>query len=283
MRIEVFNNYNSEHREKVNPSSIIAQNFANIDEILQNLERYKLELMEDYLQTLNRILIEITKDYSINLELFTTADLKKRYSTISKYPEIQKLIINFTCNQLKVPQNSLTVTESVDSMQLDIIKSWNLLNYYRTLAFVELLGRTKGIAFWKEFLDFINTEWLKTNSGGIKGSMKDYIEKRVAIFSKSPGGDCKMVIYDDYRLLQNVTRCIVHESTKGLDQEIAYLSKCYEGQVIYEKTKNNRKILQRTTKYLYFDDYCDEFFWDNEKFPNCKQPSLDFTSKLGNE
>ena len=126
----------------------------------------------------------------------------------------------------------------------------------------------------------MTSEWLRKNPEEAKGSMKDYIEKRVDVFSRSMGGDCTMVIYDDYRLLQKVDRCIVHESTKHLDQEIAYLSKCYEGQVVYEKTRSTRKIQQRTTKYLFFDDYCDEFFWDNEVFPDCEQPSEEFIRNL---
>ena len=127
-------------------------------------------------------------------------------------------------------------------------------------------------------------KYLKDHPDPQKSSMKQFIDNRLEIASSSEGSNSTVVVYDDYRLLEKIERCMCHESYKHLnDPEFAYLSYCYIGDVADRRCKGLRRIRRRRTQTLYFDDFCDEFFWDDDMYPDAEQPSLEFMRKLGKE
>jgi len=61
------------------------------------------------------------------------------------------------------------------------------------------------------------------------------------------------------------------------DPEAVYLSYCWTG---FPEHELNNRVRRKFTPYtLHTNDYCIEFFWNNDKHPNAKPPSEEFWEK----
>ncbi|MFX1253295.1 MAG: hypothetical protein ACFFCZ_16925 [Promethearchaeota archaeon] len=283
MRIKTFNAYNYNWRNKVNPSDVIKINFYGIDEVLQSLAEIRPALIIDYVQAVKKRVAREIQDYHIDSNIFDLQEIVKDFPALKQYPELQELIIQFTCRYLYIPQSLYDNPEPIERFELDIVKSRGI-DYHRTKAFADILGRKEGIKLWKEIVVHFVDKLLKGRPESNKESMKDFIEKQLEIKSKDQGADCTVVIFDDNRFLKKVNRCMCHEATKHFnDPEFAYLCYCYIGDVLDSRSKGFRRLRRRRSQTLYFRDFCDEFFWDDEVYPDAQQPSLEFIRKLGKE
>lgn len=283
MRIFTYNNYNPKWENSVKPIEIIKGNFGYMNEALKALKEIKPELTNDYINAVKKRLLDEIQDYQINSSIFKLSDLLEFFPALKEFTELQELIAQFTSKYLELSEEYTSVQESIKRLQIKISRAQDIFSYHRTKAFADLLGREEGIKLWKKLVDNFVAERLNRPDTR-KGTMKDFMEEIRNACSKSEGSDCTFVIFDDYRFLQKIDRCICHEGTKHLnDPEFAYLSYCYTDDVADRRTKGLRRFRRRRTQTLYFKDFCDEFFWNDEVYPDAEQPSLELMQKLGKE
>ncbi|NHJ49332.1 MAG: hypothetical protein FK733_16200 [Asgard group archaeon] len=283
MRIYTYNNYDPNWENTVKPIDIIKSNFGYMNEALKALKEIKPELTIGYIEAVKKRLLKDIKDYNFDTTIFDITELLHIFPILLKETNLLELIITFTVKYLRLTEDYTSDKESVKRLQLQIAQAQDVFSFHRTKAFVDLLGRDEGINLWKQLVDvFIEDRLNRPDSR--KGTMKDFTEEMRAACSKTGGSDCIFVVFDNYRFLQKIDRCICHEGTKDLnDPEIAYLSYCYTDDVTDRRTKGVRRFRRRRSQTLYFKDFCDEFFWDDEKYPDADQPSLEFMKKLGKE
>jgi hypothetical protein len=285
LKIVTYRNYNPELLSEVNPLEIIGINFNSINTTLESLNALKPDLVPDYIKAIKmRLLEKELHDIYIDIPQFDLQDLSRTCPELSKYEELQELLMKITCKYLDVRSNYQQDDETIKRLEIDIAKAQSVIQFHRAKAFADLLGRKSGIDFWKELVVHMVDKFLKEHPDTFKGSMKEFIDNRLEIASSSEGSNSTVVVYDDYRLLEKIERCMCHESYKHLnDHEFAYLSYCYIGDVADSRCKGLRRIRRRRTQTLYFDDFCDEFFWDDEVFPDAEQPTLEFMRTLVEE
>ncbi|NHJ32266.1 MAG: hypothetical protein FK732_05345 [Asgard group archaeon] len=283
MEILTFNNYNPNWKNKVYPKEIIKSNFGYLYEALKALKIIKPELTNDYINAVKKRLHDEIQDYQINPSIFQLSDIEQFFPELVEFTELQELIVKFTAKYLELEESHSARNEPIELLQINIARAQDIFSFYRTKAFVDLLGRKKGIELWKKLVaNFVADRLNQPDSK--KLAMKDFIKEMQSVCYKSGGSDCIFVVFDDYRMLQKIDRCICHEGTKHLnDPEIAYLSYCYTDDVADSRTKGLRRIRRRRSQTLYFADFCDEFYWDDEIKPEAKQPPLEFMRKLGKE
>jgi hypothetical protein len=283
MRIYSYNNYDPNWENTVKPIEIISSNFGYMHEALKALAEIRPELTEDYINAVKKRLLDEIQDYQINSSKFNLSSLLEMYPTLSDFKELQKLIVTFTAKYLELPNSDTQEMDTVKRLQLNIARAQDVFSFHRTKAFVDLLGREKGIKLWKKIVDNFVTDRLNRPDTR-KGTMKEFMEVMRSACAKSGGSDCTFVVFDDYKFLQKIDRCICHEGTKHLnDPEIAYLSYCYTDDIADSRTKGVRRFRRRRSQTLYFADFCDEFFWDDEKYQDAEHPALEFMKKLGKE
>lgn len=199
---------------------------------------------------------------------------------LNRYPELQELMIQFAFNELKLPQEYQPISEETEVLLLDWLRSTNVFRYHRVKAIVDIMDREEGIQLWKDMVYRATEDSLKENDEEIHPPIKEITEGWMKEGEKGESTfELTVVSYDDHKVALRFDSCPVFDSVKHLeDREIAFLSYCWTGEP--EQELNRRSRRKNTPQTLYQNDYCLEFYWDNEVHPDAEPPSHDFWQTL---
>lgn len=283
MEVVTYRNYNAKVVVDANPEEIIESAFKGFDKVLECIDEIDSKIREDYIQALRKNLLEEIEDYNFNSNVFDLESIIKNLEQFKAYSDIQDLIIQLVCKHMKLPEKYNPEQVKFEILEIDQSRAFMLWRFYRVKAFIDVLGREKGIDFWKKivikFVDYSlnNSDERKPINEIAEGWMKfgrENIDKNQMDFT--------VVVFDDNRVLLKFDWCGIHESLKYLDDpELSYLAYCYMGDIADKRTTKIRR--RRRSQTLHLGEFCDEFFWDNNVLPDAKQPPVEFMRKLGKE
>ncbi|NPD90740.1 MAG: hypothetical protein HGN29_18675 [Asgard group archaeon] len=284
MEIVTYRNHNLKAALEAKPIDIVKQAFLGVNLVIGFVNEINTKLGDDYLTAFKKNLEHETKNIEVDFAIYDLEELTKELTFVKKNQRLQKLIVKLIHKYMKPARDDHNEQGEYELLLLEWLKAYLLWRYYRTKSIIDILGREKGIKFWKEEIAVRLADYtLETSEerppikevaeGWMKAGVKNK-ENSLMNFT--------VVVFDDYRTLVKFDICGVHEALKYLnDPELTYLSYCFVGDVEDERTTKVRR--RRRTHSLHLNGFCDEFFWDNEVYPDAKQPPLDFMRKLGKE
>ncbi|NHJ41217.1 MAG: hypothetical protein FK731_14390 [Asgard group archaeon] len=284
MKIVTYRNHNLDAKQNANPIDIIKQAFRGINLAIGFVYEIDSKLVHDYLAAFEENLENETKNVKANFAIYDLDELTKELTYVKQHQRFLKLIIKLVHKHMKPARDYHIDQGDYELPLLDWLKAYLLWRFYRTKSFIDVLGRNKGIKFWKEEIAVRLADYVLENTGERK-PIKDVAEGWMKSGTENKENslmDYTVVVFDDYQTLVKFDLCGVHEALKYLnDPELTYLSYCYVGDVEDERTTKVRR--RRRTQTLHLGEFCDEFFWDNSVYPNAEQPTLEFMKKLGKE
>lgn len=274
MQIKNYQCYNLNAKEKINPIKLISEQLQQTDLMCKSLEQIRPEVIKDYLTNFEKKLNEAIGLFHIeSSKLLLNANMQNLV-ILKEFPEIIELIIQFICKSLELPTNYHQ--GGIEVLVFNRRKANEHLSYYRVKSLVDTLGIKNGSRLYKRIVPFL------IHQGKIKVpnvTLKDYCQGEVKRWCKTGLGNFISVIFDDYRHLYRFDRCMIHEVLKDFnDPDMAYLCSCFFND--HPEYNKDRTIHLRRTQTLHHGEFCDELWWDNDIYPNAKQPSLEFTKKL---
>ncbi len=286
MKIVSCKFFNTEAKSKINLNEFIKSNFEQTDAVIKYFNELKSDKLNEYLQTFEKRLGNVIKEFRYNNGLFDLGLIDQNLKILNKYPELKKVIINFMCKLLELPEG-LNSIEEIEIRYFNIRRASSHLSYYRVKTIEDIFGKDEATKLYQEIVKYLIKERKEQNPPEMHEDPKkvtriDSRERVMKQYLELGVGDFTIVIYDDYKELYKFDRCIVHEVLKDLnDPDIAYLSSCYTND--HPSNNEGHTIHARKTQSLHHSDFCDEFYWNNAVYPDAKQPSLEFTKKLGKE
>ena len=283
MDIRIYKAYNPNSKISYKPSEIIRKNFFSINIVMMYLQKIRPQLVSDYVLALKKRLADDIGMYHFDLSKFDLNEITKKFDSINTYQDLKELVMLFTCKYLNL-LNDCNLEQEREGLTLDWLRAQFILQYHRTGTFIDILERDEGIQLWKDIVYAATKDSLESSEGEIHPPIKEFTEMWIKRGEEDENNtsDFTLFIYDDYKVLLKVDRCGVHEAVKHLDdQEIAFLSYCWTG--FAEDMLNQKVRRRRTTQTLHLNDYCDEFYWNNDVHPNEEQPNLDELMKIINQ
>lgn len=283
MKIETYRNSNPNTKEESNPGSIIKTALNGFELVLKFIDEINSNIQEDYINALRKNLQDDVENYRFNSEVFDINSITKKLTRLNHYPDIIDLIIQLVCKHMNTPKDYHPEQGMFELLEMDYHRAFMLWRFYRVKAFIDVLGREKGIEFWKKIVVKFADHSLKNSDerkpineiaeGWIKFGNENIDTKQM---------DFTVVVFDENRVLFKIDSCCIHGCLKYLnDPELSYLSYCYMGDIADKHSTKVRR--RRRTQTLHLGEFCDEFYWDNNAVPNAKQPPLEFMRKLGKE
>ncbi len=288
MKVETYNVFNPDARVELNFNESIKQAFTKTDQICQYIEEIKPGILIDYVFALKKRLANVINDFNFDVLSYNLEEMSKDLIFLKDHVDLLNLILQFIGKQLELPRDYQLEVEEIEVLSLNHIKSLERLSYHRTKACADILGDEKGIHLWKGVvsrqLEDERIEYEKAIQEIVKQGKKlststEIRERDIKRWTEIGLGDFTVAIFDDDKVLYRFDRCLTHEALKDLDDpNFAYLCSCYIGDA--EGYNFGNRYLRRT-QTLHHGDFCDEFYWDPRVHNDPKQPSLDFTRKLG--
>ncbi|NPE10030.1 MAG: hypothetical protein GNW80_17250 [Asgard group archaeon] len=281
MEIVTYRNHNPNAIWEGNPEEIINNAFFGINLVLKFIDEIDQKIREDYVIALRKNLQEDIKDYQFNSKVFDIESMRTDLTILNDYSDIQELIIQLVCKHMKTPKDYQPGQGNFEISDMDHSKAFLLWRYYRAKSFVDTLGREEGIAFWKKIaIKLADFSLEESEERAPIPEIADGWEKYGRENNKTKSMDFTVVRFDENRVLVKFDWCSVQKSLEYLnDPELSYLCYCYTGDVADERTAKIRR--RRRSQTLHLGEFCDEFFWNNEVYPDAKQPQLEFMRKLG--
>lgn len=283
MEIVTYRNHNTKATCEENPLDIIDAAFFGTNKVIEFVDEINPKIREDYVKALRKNLQDEVEDYQFNSEVFDLDTLKSDLTILNEYDEIAELIVQLICKHMNPTKDYHPEQGKYELQLFDWLKAYLLWRFYRAKSFVDVLGRKEGIVFWKKIAVKIADYGLENSDEG--PPITEVAENWMKYGRETPDNslmDYTVATFDDHRVLVKFDVCGVHESLKYLnDPELTYLSYCYVGDVEDERSTKIRR--RRRSQVLHLGEFCDEFFWNNEVYPDAKQPPLEFMRKLGKE
>jgi len=286
MKIESCKFFNTEVESKINLNEFMKSNLEQTDSVIKYFNKLKSDKLHEYLQTFEKRLSNMIKEVSYNNGMFNIESIDQNLIILNKYPELKKVISNYIWKLLELPEG-LNSTEEIKIRYFNIRKASSHLSYYRVKTIEDIFGKDEATKLYQEIVKYLIKERKEQNppekhEDPKKVTRIDSRERIMKQYRELGVGDFTIVIYDDYKEFYKFDRCVVHEVLKNLnDPDIAYLSSCYSND--HPSHNEGYTIHARKTQTLHHSDFCDEFYWNNVVYPDAKQPSLEFTKKLGKE
>ena len=283
MEITTYKNNNPKATCEESPLDIVKVALFGTNLVTEFVEEMNPKIRENYISALRRNLLEEVQEYQINLEIFDMKSLTSDLTILKEYKDISELIIQVICKHMNPSKDYNPDQGKYELLLLNWLKAYLLWRYFRAKSFVDVLGRQEGIAFWKKIAVKLADYGLENSGEG--PPIKEVAENWKKYGSENPDNalmDFTVVKFDEHKVLVKFDVCGVHEALRYVnDPELTYLSYCYVGDVEDERSTKIRR--RRRSQVLHIGKFCDEFFWNNEVYPDAKQPPLDFMRKLGKE
>jgi hypothetical protein len=224
-------------------------------------------------------------DYNFETKAFNWESMRENLEILQNYPELEKLIFLYICKTLRLPENYVSDQGEIELGYFDWFKALRRPSYYLVRTLADIYGKEKGIEIYKQIVPYYIEEIKSKNDRKKPEEPKsvnilDQNERQIKAWCESGLADFAVCIFDDYKLVYRFDSCLTPEALKEFnDPDIAYLSSCY---ITDHPDWNKGNIIHlRRTQTLHHAPFCDEFYWNNHVHPDAKQPSLDFTEKMG--
>lgn len=282
-KINSYNYYNANAKSKIDIIDLMKQQLEQTNTVFSCLSNLKSEIIDTYVSIFKEKLREVLNNYQIDLKFLQDIDDQENLSFIKEDPDLKYLIMLFICKNLEI-SNEITSRE-FESSTYNQTKASRRLSYYRVKSLVDVLGKKEATRIYKEAVACI-IQNMKENSIDEQppqdprevtrsASRERYISRN----KKTGFADFTLGVFDDYKEIYRFDRCVVHEVLKDLnDPDIAFLSSCY---IMEHPDFNKGEIIHlRRTQTLFHSDFCDEFYWNNEVYPQTEQPTTKFTRNL---
>ncbi|NHK32818.1 MAG: hypothetical protein FK730_15820 [Asgard group archaeon] len=287
MKIETCKFYNSEAKRKITLNEYIKSNLEQTDLVIRYFNKLKPDKLAKYLQAFEKRLSNVISDFRFDINLFDIQSINQELSILNNYPKLEKVISNFICKSLELPDDLNSTDEEISLRYFNIRKASLHLSYYRVKTIEDVLGKEEAVTLYKDIVKYLIKEEKERNPPEIPEDPRKVtrIQSRERIMKqyKELGvGDFTIVIFDDYKEFYKFDRCIIHEVLKDFnDPDIAYLCSCYNRD--HPTSNEGHTIIMRKTQTLHHADFCDELYWNNIVHPNAEQPPLKLAEKLGKE
>ncbi|MGY5877150.1 MAG: hypothetical protein RTU30_15470 [Candidatus Thorarchaeota archaeon] len=289
MKVEVYDAYNPDAIEKINPSEYLFESLKKVDSILKFLSEIQPEISPQYIPALKKRLTIFVDDFP--LKVFPLGkDVIDRLAFLKEYPELRTLIMQFTCLYLKITEDERLQLDEVEVTSYDYMMALRRLPYHTLKAFTDILGEEETKTLWDSILNKQYEEH-RAMAKRFKEEMKkegkngptpdEQRTHQIKGWCDFGIGDFTMGLFDEHKYLYRFDSCLTHEVMKDLnDPDWAYLSSCYVTDHPGFNTVSSRCL--RRTQTLHHADFCDELYWYPDVHTDPEQPSLEFTRKLGN-
>jgi hypothetical protein len=287
MKIETCKFYNSDAKRKITLNEYIKNNLKQTDSVIKNFNKLKQDKLAKFLQAFEKRLRSIVSDFNFDINLLDIQSINQELSILNNYPELVKVIINFICKLLELPDDLNSTDEEISLRFFNIRKASLHLSYYRVKAIVDVFGKEEATKLYKNIVKYLLIEEKERNPPEIPEDPKKLTrlgsrERIMKQYKEFGVGDFTIVIFDDYKEFYKFDRCITHEVLKEFnDPDIAYLCSCYNRD--HPTSNEGHTIIMRKTQTLHHADFCDELYWNNAVHPDTPQPPLKLAEKLGKE
>jgi len=280
MEIKHYKRDVQDPKRMINPVNVISENCLRLNQVLRYLGQLRPKRVKDYVIALeNRLKDDIGNfplDYS-NLELDKSL---KDCDHLNRFPDLRELMIQFVFYKLNLPAEYVPESKETEVSLMDWLRSANVFRYHRVKAILDIMERQEGIKLWKEMVLRATEDSLRNTDDEIHPPIKEITEGWMKTGETEESSlELTVVSYDDDKVALRFDRCPVFDSVKHLDdREVAYLSYCWTGQPEQELNKKSRR--KNTPQTLYQDNYCVEFYWNNDVHPNAQPPTTAFWERI---
>jgi len=291
MYVKNYRVFNPDALVELDISETIKQAFARTDQILVHVGTIRPEVTAEYSLALKMRLLDVVQDASVDSSSFELGDMSDGLEPLKDHLGLQDLIFRFVGMHLELAQDyQLRPDETVQVTSLNHAKAFERLSYHRTKACADVLGDEQGVQLWKavvarlledEKIEYERAKQERVERGEDEPTSAEIIERAIKRWTEIGLGDFTVVVFDDSKTLYRFDSCLTHEALKDSnDPDFAYLCSCYIGDA--EGYNFCNRYLRRT-QTLHHGDFCDELYWDPRVYHDPRQPSLEFTQKLGKE
>ena len=282
MEEKYYKCYNGETKLEFNPVVKMRENIKKTDTIIKHLMKLRKKVAPDYVEALIKRLLGQVNAYTIDTKSISLKAIEKELIHLNHNDLLTNLIIRFMAKNLAIPENSKIKSKNTEFTCLNRSKAFEGLNYFRVKAFTDILGKEEGLKLYTEILRLLVKEMNSSMKINESVTVKDRNERAVKHWCKEGVGDFTFKLYDNDKVIYRFDRCVTHEALKDFnDPDIAYIASCFIGDI--EEFNEVDPIHLRRTQTLHHGDFCDELYWDTRVHNNPKQPSLDYTRKIGGE
>ncbi|MHA1954296.1 MAG: hypothetical protein ACW96U_10160, partial [Candidatus Heimdallarchaeaceae archaeon] len=185
------------------------------------------------------------------------------------------------------PENYKNDQREIEVPYFDLRKAGERISYYLVRTLVDTYGKEEGTEIYKQ----IAPELIKEYRSKVQSekpedpksvTILDSNKRSIESWCKVGLADFASCIIDDYKVVYRFDSCLTPEALKDFnDPDIAYLSSCYLADI--PEFNEGRIIHLRRTQTLHHAKFCDEFYWNNDVYPDAEQPDLEYTEKMGKE
>ena len=282
MEIKSFKCYNAKSEIEIEPNSWIQDQLGNMNSVLKYLTEFRPKFVDDYVQHLIKRLRNAIDSIEKKDGFYDFPAEEQKFESLDKFPKLRKISREFLLTHLNPLMKSSSNSEKYIVYGLNRANAGERISYHRVKSFAEMLGKDEGIELYTKILTKLVEDMHKKNpqksdrtvTKSREGAIKWWCETGLANFT--------YCVLDEHMDVYRFDKCFTHEALKDFnDPDIAYYASCYIGDIpAYNK---GRIIHMRRTQTLHHGDFCDELYWDSRVHDNPKQPSLDFTRKLGKD
>jgi hypothetical protein len=283
MEVTTFRNSNPDARRTINLNDLVRENLTRINGTLRYLDELRPDLVTQYADSLAKRLETAIDDFQVDYSEMKTKDIVSELDFLSRFIELEDLIVRFTFKQLNLPSSYRPLENEIDVLSKDWLKATNILKYERVKAILDVIPRDEGIELWKSMVFRATEAYMENNKEELHPPISEIIDGWMKAGSEEDSNfHYSVVKFDDYKVALKFDRCPVYDSVKDLDDpEVAYLSYCWTGKP--EEELNDRVRRKNTPQTLHTSDYCIEFYWDNNVHPNAVPPSAEFLRTIGKD
>ena len=280
MEIKSFKCYNARKEIEIEPTVWIQEQLENMNSVLKYLTELKPRFVGDYVQHLSKRLRTAIDSIEKKDGFYDFPTGEQELESLDKFPDLKTFTREFLLVHLnplmRLPANS----EKYLVYGLNRAKAGERISYHRVKSFAEMLGKEAGIELYTKILTKIVEDMHRRNPQKSDRTVTKSREGSVKWWCATGLANFTYCVLDEHMDVYRFDKCFTHEALKDFnDPDIAYYASCYIGDIpVFNK---GRIIHMRRTQTLHHGDFCDELYWDSRFHDNPKQPSLDFTRKLG--
>ena len=285
MKIENYKCFSLTKKEKYTPENFIKARLQRIDLFLKIFKSIKPDELNIYISNIKDKFSEIVGDYQFNVEAFNWELMRDELIILQNIPDLERLIFLYVCMTVDLPEDYMNEQGEIEVPYFDLRKTGERISYYLVRTLVDTYGKEEGTEIYKQIAPELIREFRAKEKPEEPKDPKSITvaennQKYVEAWCRVGLADFTSCLIDDYKVVYRFDSCLTPEALKDFnDPDIAYLSSCYIADI--PEFNEGRTIHLRRTQTLHHAKFCDEFYWNNDVYPDAEQPALDFTENIG--
>ncbi len=280
MEIKSYKCYNTKAEIEFNPNTWIQDQLGNMNSVIKYLTEFKPEFVVDYVQHLIKRIKNAIDSIEKKDGYYDLPAIKEKFEFLDKYPNLRILTQEFLLAHMNPMKKSPTDSKKFIVYGLNQSMAFRRISYHSVKSFSEMIGKEEGIKLYTKILTRIIEDANKKNPQKSDISVTKRRKNAIKSWCEIGMADFTCCVLDEHKIIFRFNNYFAHEALKDFnDPDIAYYASCYGADI--PAFNKGRIIHIRRTQTLHHADFCDEMYWDSRVHNNPKQPSLDFTRKLG--